>query len=400
MKVNCLISQSGGPTAVINNSLVGLIDEIKLSGFNGNIYGSVGGIQGLLTENFVDLSRLKNEERIRLRWTPGSALGTCRYKLTVEESETIVRILKKHNIHYFFYIGGNGSMQIAKMIEDAALFLRYDLIVIGIPKSIDNDLLETDHTPGYGSAAKFLTTSLMEMQMDVASYPDNNRVTIIETMGRHTGWLAAACSLATNNEQSHSMIYIPEVPFDLDDCIHKINTVHEEKRNSFIIVSEGICNKEGQLINQKNVEFDNLERPILGGIASYLQEAIEKNTGILTRAVTPSIWQRSSVLLSSKTDVDEAYEVGRKAWLYAEKEMTGVMIGIDRLYSEDQEYLAAYNPKKLQNVAGKEKYVPTEWYDQKNNTMKKEFIEYVSPLIQGEMIIPMLNGLPSYTSVV
>src|SRR5699024_733496 len=154
MKTNCLISQSGGPTAVINNSLVGLIDEMKLSGFKGKIYGSVGGIQGLLVEKFINLSHLNNEERIRLRWTPGSALGTCRYKVTQEESEKIVEILKKHHIHYFFFIGGNGSMQVAKMIEDAAISLGYDLIVIGIPKSIDNDLLETDHTPGYGSAAK------------------------------------------------------------------------------------------------------------------------------------------------------------------------------------------------------------------------------------------------------
>lgn len=400
MKINCLISQSGGPTAVINNSLVGLIDEMKLSGFKGRIYGSVGGIQGLLAENFINLSLLENEERIRLRWTPGSALGTCRYKLTLEESEKIVEILKKYNIHYFFYIGGNGSMQVAKMIEDAAISLGYDLIVIGIPKSIDNDLLETDHTPGYGSAAKFLTTSLMDMQMDVASYPNNNRVTIVETMGRHTGWLAAACALAEDSEQSQSLIYIPEVPFQLDDCINKVNEIHRQKRNSFIVVSEGIRNRKGNLINEDNIEFDNLDRPKLGGVATYLQKVIEENTGISTRSITPSIWQRSSVLLSSKTDVDEAYDVGRKAWTYAKQGMTGVMIGIDRLPSGEEEYQVEYNPKKLQSVAGKEKYVPIDWYNQKNNTMKDEFIRYVSPLIQGEIIIPMENGLPKYTSVV
>src|SRR5699024_1700536 len=266
--------------------------------------------------------------------------------------------------------------------------------------SIDNDLLETDHTPGYGSAAKFLTTSLMDMQMDVASYPNNNRVTIVETMGRHTGWLAAACALAEDSEQSQSLIYIPEVPFQLDDCINKVNEIHRQKRNSFIVVSEGIRNRKGNLINEDNIEFDNLDRPKLGGVATYLQKAIEENTGISTRSITPSIWQRSSVLLSSKTDVDEAYDVGRKAWTYAKQGMTGVMIGIDRLPSGEEEYQVEYNPKKLQSVAGKEKYVPIDWYDQKNNTVKDEFIRYVSPLIQGEIIIPMENGLPKYTSVV
>src|SRR5699024_1929218 len=360
----------------------------------------VGGIEGLLVEKFINLSHLNNEERIRLRWTPGSALGTCRYKVTQEESEKIVEILKKHHIHYFFFIGGNGSMQVAKMIEDAAISLGYDLIVIGIPKSIDNDLLETDHTPGYGSAAKFLTTSLMDMQMDVASYPNNNRVTIVEANGRPTSWLAAGCTIAEDNEPRRSLIYIPQVRLQLEDCINKVNEIHRQKQNSFIVVSEGIRNQEGNLINEDNIEFDNLDRPKLGGIATYLQKTIEENTGISTRSITPSIWQRSSILLSSKTDVDEAYDVGRKAWSYASQGITGMMIGIDRLSVDNHEYQVEYTPKNLQSVAGKEKYVPIDWYDQKNNTMKDEFIHYVSPLIQGEVIVPTVNGLPKYTSVV
>lgn len=400
MELNCLIAQSGGPTAVINNSLIGLLDEMKLKEFNGNIYGSIGGIQGMLSENFIELSNLTNEAKTRLRWTPGSALGTCRHRLTIEESEKIICNFKKHHIHYFFYIGGNGSMQVAKMIEDAAMTVGYELIVIGVPKSIDNDLLETDHSPGYGSAAKFLTTSLIDMQMDVASYPNKNRVTIIETMGRHTGWLAAACALATNDEQSQTMIYIPETPFQLNTCIKKVSEIHQENRNSFLVVAEGILNKNGDLVNENMVEYDHLDRPRLGGVSTYLQRKMEVETGIETRVIAPSIWQRSSVLLSSKTDVNEAYEVGRVAWRYVEKNYTGVMVGIDRLSTTPGDYMVQYNPKKLSDVANKEKFVPLEWYDHENHTMKEDFIDYVTPLIQGEMIIPMKNGLPKYTSVI
>ena len=400
MKTNCLIAQSGGPTAVINNSLVGILDEMKLQDFKGEIYGSVAGIQGMLAEDFIKLTYLSNDAKTRLRWTPGSALGTCRHRLTFEESEKIIQVFKKHHIHYFFYIGGNGSMQVAKMIEEAALSIGYELIVIGVPKSIDNDLLETDHSPGYGSAAKFLTTSLLDMQMDVASYPNKNRVTIIETMGRHTGWLAAACALAKEDEQSRTMIYIPETPFQLNDCIKKVNDIHQEKRNSFLVVAEGILNKKGDLVNEEMIEYDHLDRPKLGGVSTYLQNVIEDETGIETRSIAPSIWQRSSVLLSSKTDVNEAYEVGRVAWTYAERDYSGVMVGIDRSSITPGDYIVEYSPKKLVDVAGQEKFVPLEWYDQVNHTMEKEFIDYVAPLIQGEMIIPMKNGLPKYTSVI
>lgn len=400
MKSNCLIAQSGGPTAVINNSLVGILDEMERQDFRGNIYGSVGGIQGILSEELIELSYLSMKEKERLRWTPGSALGTCRHKLTLEESEKIIRVFERSNIRYFFYIGGNGSMQVARMIEDAALTIGYDLTVIGIPKSIDNDLMETDHSPGYGSAAKFLTTSLLDMQMDVASYPNNNRVTVIEAMGRHTGWLAAACALAENDAQSQTMIYIPEIPFHLNECIKKVHEVHKENRNSFIVVAEGILNEKGGLLNEDIIDYDQLNRPRLGGVSTYLQQAIEDETGISTRSIAPSIWQRSSVLLSSKTDVDEAYEVGKMAWKYAKLDYSGIMIGMDRLGSTTSDYEITYAPKKLQDVAGREKFIPTNWYDQENHTMTSEFIHYVRPLIQGEISIPMTNGLPRYTKVI
>lgn len=401
MNDNCIIIQSGGPTAVINNSVVGLVDEMLYSGFKGKIYGAIGGIKGLIQGFVINLSNLSTRDRHRLRWTPGAALGTCRHKLIMNEIEQIITILKKHRIRYFFYIGGNGSMQVAKMVHDAAKQMHYNLTVIGIPKSIDNDLLETDHSPGYGSAAKFLATSVLDMKMDVASYPSSNRVTIIESMGRHTGWLAAACSLATcDYDESQTLIYIPESPFYLDNCLERIVNAYKNKRNTFLIIAEGIKNERGHYINNHQIEYDFLDRPKLGGVSHYLKEAIESNTGIQTRSIVPSIWQRSSILLASKTDVDEAYKISKEAWKYAVKGYSGVMIGMDREETEESDYKIVYRPKQLHDVANKEKYVPLDWYDTNTCMMTNEFIHYVEPLIQGEMIIPMENGLPTYKHVI
>lgn len=401
MYENCLIVQSGGPTAVINNSVVGLVDEMNYSGFKGKIYGSIGGIHGLIHEKFIDLSTLSIDDRHRLRWTPGAALGTCRHKITEEEIERIIKIFAKRRIRYFFYIGGNGSMQVAKMIDDIAKKSGFNLTVIGIPKSIDNDLLETDHSPGYGSAAKFLATSVLDMKMDVASYPSSNRVTIIETMGRHTGWLAAACALATcETEENQTLIYIPESPFHLESCLEKIVDAYKDNRNTFLIVAEGIKNKSGQYINGAQIELDHLDRPKLGGVAAYLNNTIEASTGIKTRSISTSIWQRSSILLASKTDVNEAYEISKEAWQHAVNGYSGVMIGMDREENPNNEYKITYRPKPLINVANKEKYFPLAWYDINKNMITNDFIHYVEPLIQGEMIIPMEKGLPTYKLVI
>lgn len=398
---NCVIVQSGGPTAVINNSVVGLVDAMINSSFKGTIFGSIGGIHGLLTESFVNLGKLSIEDRHLLRWTPGAALGTCRHKLTANEVEKIIQIFKNHRIRYFFYIGGNGSMQVAQMVNEAAKHMNYSLSVIGIPKSIDNDLLETDHSPGYGSAAKFLATSVLEMKMDVNSYPSSNRVTIVETMGRHTGWLAAACALATNeSDESQTLIYLPESPFNLNQCLSKIESAFNERSDTFLIVAEGIKDEKGQHLNNDQLEYDQLKRPKLGGVADYLKDIVETNTGIQTRSIVTSIWQRSSILLASKTDVSEAYEISKQAWKYAVEGYSGIMIGIDRITNDESNYQVQFSPKQLKDVANKEKFVPLDWYDAERSQMKQEFIEYVEPLILGEMIIPMQKGLPSYKYVI
>ncbi|SKB02622.1 6-phosphofructokinase 1 [Sporosarcina newyorkensis] len=400
MRGNCLIVQSGGPTAVINNSVVGIIDEILSTSFTGEILGAAGGIHGLLYETFHKLTDITAQERYRLRWTPGAALGTWRHKLSSDDFKSIIEVLRKNDVRYIFYIGGNGSMSVAKAIDEYARVVGYELIVIGIPKSIDNDLLGTDHSPGYGSAAKFLATSVLDMKMDMASYTKNSRVSIIETMGRHTGWLAGACSLAEGqtDDDSQLLIYIPEVPFDLQDCLSKIVKANHEKRNTVLVVSEGIRKLNGHLVCEEDLEYDVLGRAKLGGVAAHLKDIVEEQTGISTRSIDSSIWQRSSIVLASKTDINEAYKIGRVAWQYAMDGYTGVMISMKRDVSI-KNYHITYETIPLKEMAGKERYVPQEWYDAHQNTMTNEFKEYVRPIIQGEILIPMENGLPMYKVV-
>jgi ATP-dependent phosphofructokinase / diphosphate-dependent phosphofructokinase len=400
MQGNCMIVQSGGPTAVINNSLIGIIDGLSRTPFDGEIYGAVGGIHGLLHEEFVSLKNLSISDRNRLRWTPGAALGTWRYKLLKEELEKIVHILLQNDIRYFFYIGGNGSMSVATMIHEYVVDAGYDLIVIGIPKSIDNDVVATDHCPGYGSTAKFLATSVIDVDMDMASYPESNGVTIIETMGRNSGWLAGACSLSegylTGNSQL--LIYIPEVGFDFAECINKLEEAYHEKRNTILVVAEGIREKHGELVS-KNMEYDFLGRPKLGGVSSYLKDIIENETGIKTRYMTSSVWQRSSMTLASKTDVEEAYQLGIHAVCLADSHRTGIMVGLKR-DSHDVDYHISYEAVQLKEVAGKERVIPKEWYNPKENKMTSEFKDYAFPMIKGEIVLPMENGLPIYQRVI
>lgn len=398
---NCLIVQSGGPTAVINNSMIGVIDEALESGFTGKIYGSIGGIYGLIHNSLIEMSTLSPTDRLHLRRTPGSALGTWRHKIVSNDFDKIIQTLRKNDIGFLAYIGGNGSMNAAQIINQAAIDSGYDLSVIGIPKSIDNDLMKTDHSPGFGSAAKFLASSILELKKDVESYPENNRVTIIETMGRHSGWLAAACSLTVHSKNDdQTLIYIPEIPFQLENCLDKVLRAYNEKRNTFIIVAEGITNSNGHLINEHDVKYDFLGRPKLGGVSSYLKNEIETKVGIKTRAIEPSIWQRSSTLLSSATDAHEAYILGQRAWKYIIKGYSGKMVTMKRIINEDDVYQIAYGKTDLKNVAGIERKLPKEWYNDIDNSMTADFTSYVKPLIHGEIFPLMENGLPVFKKII
>ncbi|MBO0997551.1 diphosphate--fructose-6-phosphate 1-phosphotransferase [Bacillus sp. SD075] len=400
MNGNCMIVQSGGPTAVINNSIVGIVDEALKSQFSGQVYGAVGGLHGLLNGTFTKLHEMNSKDLYHLRRTPGAALGTRRYKLTPEDFGEIIRILKKNNIRYFFYIGGNGSMSVAKLVDEYARARKYELTVIGVPKSIDNDLNGTDHSPGFGSAAKFLATCVLDIEMDMESYPGSNRITILEAMGRHTGWLAAACSLADTEESPcQQTIYIPESPFEMGKCLEMVSKAYNEKRNSIIIVSEGIKDTNGNLVGGSNIKEDVLGRPKLGGVSSFLKEVIETESGIQTRCIEPSIWQRSSMMFASKTDVNEAYEAGKQAWILAQMEYNGVMVALER-EKVKEDYHITYKSVELSEVAGKERFLPIDWYNSDKCTMLKEFKEYASPIIQGEMFVPTHDGLPRYQRII
>lgn len=392
MQKNCLIVQSGGPTAVINNSVIGLVDEILKSAGKRKIYGAKGGINGLLRGDFIDLSKCSSADRNRLRKTPGSALGTSRHQLTDDDLHLINKVMRENSIKYLFYIGGNGSMAVANKISKMARRDNDPLQVIGIPTSVDNDLTWTDHSLGYGSAAKFIAMSLLDMKMDVESYMDATRIIIVETMGRNTGWLAASASLIEENDESSSelLIYLPEVPFDKCQCIEKVMKAVRQNKSVFLVVAEGIKDKNDNLVNHDELKYNVLGSPELGGVSSYLKEEISRCTGHEAKVVIPSIWQRSSIRHAAKVDVDEAYQMGKKAWQYALEGYSNRMLTIREKY---------YSLIPFEEVAGKEKNVPIAWYDANNQCMKKEFIEYVTPLIQGELSIPMKNGLPTYPRV-
>lgn len=291
-------------------------------------------------------------------------------------------------------------MNVAKMIHEYVMGVEYNLIVIGIPKSIDNDVVGTDHSPGYGSSAKFLATSIIDVDMDMGSYPESNGVTIIETMGRNSGWLAGACSLAEDylTENSQLLIYIPEVAFDFVKCVDKLEKANREKRNTILVVAEGIRKKNGELVNTYT-EYDFLGRPKLGGVSSYLKDMIENETGIKTRYMTSSVWQRSSMTLASKTDVEEAYHLGIHAVRLANLNQTGIMVGLKR-DPHEVDYHISYETIQLKEVAEKEKIIPTEWYNVEENIMTLDFKDYAFPMIKGEIVLPMKNGLPIYQRVI
>lgn len=395
IKGNCLISQSGGPTAVINNTLYGIIKEAQLADNIEHIYGALYGIQGLLNNQYVKLHNLTKDQLEFLRKTPGAALGTWRYKVTEEDIRRIVLNMKKENIRYFFYIGGNGSMYVANLIHEEAKRCKYELTVIGVPKSIDNDLLHTDHSPGYGSAAKFLATSVLDIHMDARSMANSNRITLLETMGRDAGWLAAACSLTTKvHPNFRTLIYIPEVEFSVERFLTKVQDVYKEDGYCIAVISEGIRDQNNEIINKSTVQKDAVGRPQLGGVTPYLTQLIEDHTHLKARYVFPGIWQRSSMGISSQIDVEEALEVGQYAFHQALSGHSGTMTSIKRL--DCIEYKTKYTSIPLAEVAGKERLVPVEWYDPENCQMKKPFETYALPLIQGEAYVEMNSGLPNY----
>ena len=402
---NIIVGQSGGPTAVINSSVAGVYTKAKELKVE-KVYGMVHGIEGLLNEKLIDLDEyLSNKESIELlKRTPSAFLGSCRYKLpkiegNIDVYEKIFNILEKYNIDAFFYIGGNDSMDTIKMLSDYAKEHNKQQRFIGIPKTIDNDLPITDHCPGYGSAAKYIATSIKEIIRDNESFGTvKPTVCIVEIMGRNAGWLTAAASLAKSYDCSGvDAIYLPEVTFNLNDFINKIKKLSQEKSSIVIAISEGITTEDGKLVcelNSENRTVDAFGHKQLSGSASTLASIISNKTGLKTRAVEFSTLQRSATHLASLTDITEAFEVGCKGVEAALEGKTGMMIIIERI--NDNPYTSKTNIYDIHSIANVEKKIPLSWIDKENNSLTEEYIKYTKPLIQGELEPIYKDGLPQH----
>ncbi len=403
IKGNVIVGQSGGPTSVINASLAGVYKTAKESGCK-IIYGMRNGIQGLLEERYVDISDyIKNDLDIELlKRTPSSFLGTCRYKLphadvAPELYEKIFSILKKLEIEYFFYIGGNDSMDTVMQLSQFAKKINSDIRFMGIPKTIDNDLPLTDHTPGYGSAAKYIATAMKEIIRDAKTYP-NSSVTLVEIMGRNAGWLTAATSLSRAEDcTGPDYIYLPETIFDVNDFITKIDEGIKQNKKLIIAVSEGVKTADGKYVceSKKNNNFvDAFGHKLLGGTALYLSDHIMECLGIKSRGIVLSTLQRCASHLVSRRDITEAYMAGEDAIKWALKGETGKMIGFKRV--EGIPYSIITDVMDISLVANKEKCVPQEWITDGGTNVTADFDAYARPLIIGELSPFMVNGLPRH----
>lgn len=405
MKGNVIVGQSGGPTAAINSSLAGVYRTAIDRGAK-KVYGMLNGIQGLLEEKYIDLStRITNElDAELLKRTPSAYLGSCRYKLPgIHEDrdvyEKIFAFLEKMDIEAFIYIGGNDSMDTIKKLSDYAIITGSPIRFIGCPKTIDNDLALTDHTPGYGSAAKYIGTSVKEIIRDSFCLRyDKGVVTIIEIMGRNAGWLTGAAALAKGEDCSGpDMIYLPELPFDFQKFKEKVAKRLEKKSSVVVAVSEGIHTQDGKYVCEYGTSIDFVDafgHKQLSGTASYLASFIAGELGCKTRAIELSTLQRSASHLSSRVDILEAYQVGGAAVKAADEGDSGKMVVIVR--TSDDPYQSTTEVKDVHKIANDEKLVPREWLNKEGDYVTEEFVSYVRPLIQGDVSPIMVDGIPRH----
>lgn len=400
---NVMVGQSGGPTSVINSSLVGVFKTAKDSGC-GTIYGMRNGIEGLLNERYVDLSNyIKNDLDIELlKRTPSSFLGSCRYKMPNFENnpeiyEKLFDILNKLEIKYFFYIGGNDSMDTIMQLSKYAAEINSEIRFMGVPKTIDNDLAVTDHTPGYGSAAKYLASAMKEIIRDTATYTMDS-VTIVEIMGRNTGWLTAASVLSKSEDCcGPDLIYLPETVFDTNKFVEKVNDIKKRKNAIVIAVSEGVKTANGKYVCESatsNSAIDPFGHKMLGGTALYLSDFLGENLGIKSRGIVFSTLQRCASHLVSRRDITEAFTAGADAVIAALKGETGKMIIFKRV--SNMPYAIITDSYDINKIANAEKRVPLEWITNDGTYVSKEFEEYARPLIIGELTPFMVDGLPRH----
>ncbi len=396
LKGNILYGQSGGPSSAINASCLGVILEGKKHPESiEKIYMMHHGILGAINDDLIDVTNYDEKELNKLKHTSGAFFGNVRYKLQdVKDSEKdykkILQNLKKYNIRYFFYNGGNDSMDTCNKISNYLKSVNYECKVIGIPKTIDNDLPHTDHTPGYGSSAKFIANAMIDIDLDNASYP-LGRVIVVEIMGRHAGWLAASSSLANLVGYGPDLIYVPEVAFDMDKFYEDVSKVYSKKKRCLVAVSEGIVDKDHNFIFQVGKKVDAFGHFRLGGVCQVLSQNVKDTLELPSLPVEFSFLQRAAGRIASKTDILEGIEVGKKAVEQALNGLTDVMITIQRESSNP--YLVSYSTVHLSEVANIEKKLPLSMINKEGNNITSEFVDYALPLIQGELTDSFKNGL-------
>ena len=392
------MGQSGGPTAVVNASVAGIIAEALNHDCVEEIYGSLNGVYGLLQEDLIDLAAESQQQIRALKHTPGAALGSCRYKLKKPaDFDRVLEVFKAHNIRYFFYIGGNDSQDTAAKISAHAQAQGYELRVIGVPKTVDNDLPATDHCPGYGSAAKYLATSVRELAADHESLGQGDLVSIIEVMGRGAGWIAASAALAKRRDQPHDpphLIYLPEIPFNQEKCLEDIRRVLKREKFCQIVVAEGLTDADGNYVSA-DPATDAFGHAQLGGAGEFLRDLVEANLpGVKARLSNPGLLQRCAAHAASKVDADEAFLAGQAAVKAAINGETDKLITLVR--GDTDHYTCETGLTPLADVANAVKKLPREWINEDGVSMNFQFIRYAQPLIQGEVAVPHENGVPVF----
>ena len=403
MKKNAVVGQSGGPTAVINASLYGTVYEaLNREDEIGTVYGMINGIEVFLNDQVMDMAPLEESKELELiRTTPGSYLGSCRYKLPEDLNDPVYPQLfarfEAYNIGYFFYIGGNDSMDTVSKLSRYAEKISSDIRVIGIPKTIDNDLVETDHTPGFGSAAKYVASTVREIANDASVYDNKKSVTIVEIMGRHAGWLTAASALARKFEHDNPvLIYLPETDFDQDAFIEKVRTSLETTPNLVVCISEGIHDNTSTFICEysNDVGTDTFGHKMLTGSGKYLENLVKERLGVKVRSVELNVCQRCSSSMLSKTDQKEAIASGAYGVKAALNGASGKMVAFERLDGDD--YQIDYVLKDVNVICNQEKCVPATWITADGSDVTEDFIRYARPLIQGEVTVPTEDGVPKF----
>lgn len=398
---NLLVAQSGGPTAAINATLAGILQGVRISGKVDKVYGSKNGIEGALKEQLIDLDDIVRDIKAldTLTYTPSSALGTCRYKMKDwrkddEPYKKIIETLYKFDIRYFIYIGGNDSMDTVDKLSEYCRLNNHDFIIMGAPKTVDNDLNLTDHSPGYGSAAKYIATTIAELACDIGAY-DIPAVTIVEIMGRNAGWLTASAALSrVNGSTGADLIYLCEKDFDNARFISDVKEKLAQKSGILVAVSEGIKSSDGAYVSDQisSGAVDNFGHKYIAGAARALEQLIRNEIGCKVRSIELNLMQRSAAHIASETDIIESLTLGQKALNCALNGETGRMAAIKRL--SNQPYQVEFISVPVNEVANHEKTVPLDWITPDGHDVTRELIDYMKPLIQGETNVKYSNGIP------